>query len=173
MLGAVALGAALALIGARGWTAGRFGRVARVATLLRVVATVALEWLAVEVQGRFERGWASLRRRSLDMCTLVALGTGVAWLFSAVATVAPGASRQSFVGRTARSRPWDSRAGERGCDGYRGETTALSRSLPLLASPRRARRPARTGRVAEEHPGGSDKVPRWTRTSFFWSAPAR
>jgi len=38
----------------------------------------------------FERGWASLENRSLNMFTLIALGTGVAYLFSVVATVAPG-----------------------------------------------------------------------------------
>ena len=44
----------------------------------------------------FERGWASLRNRSLNMFTLIALGTGVAWLFSVVATVAPGAFPAAF-----------------------------------------------------------------------------
>ena len=37
----------------------------------------------------FERGWTSLRTRNLNMFTLVAMGTGVAWLYSVVATVAP------------------------------------------------------------------------------------
>jgi Cu+-exporting ATPase len=39
----------------------------------------------------FARGWASLRTRSLNMFTLIALGTGVAWVYSMVATLAPGA----------------------------------------------------------------------------------
>ncbi|MHA1566118.1 MAG: copper-transporting P-type ATPase [Alphaproteobacteria bacterium] len=38
----------------------------------------------------FQRGWASLLTRNLNMFTLVALGTGVAYLFSLVAAVAPG-----------------------------------------------------------------------------------
>jgi Cu+-exporting ATPase len=38
----------------------------------------------------FERGWASLKSRNLNMFTLIALGTGVAWAYSVVATVAPG-----------------------------------------------------------------------------------
>jgi Cu+-exporting ATPase len=46
----------------------------------------------------FERGWASLRNRSLNMFTLIALGTGVAWLFSVVATVAPGVFPAAFRG---------------------------------------------------------------------------
>jgi Cu+-exporting ATPase len=38
----------------------------------------------------FERGWASLSTRNLNMFTLIALGTGVAWLYSVVALFAPG-----------------------------------------------------------------------------------
>jgi Cu+-exporting ATPase len=38
----------------------------------------------------FQRGWESLRNRSLNMFTLIALGTGMAFLYSLVATVAPG-----------------------------------------------------------------------------------
>ena len=37
----------------------------------------------------FQRAYASLVNRSLNMFTLIALGTGVAWLYSVVATVAP------------------------------------------------------------------------------------
>jgi Cu+-exporting ATPase len=38
----------------------------------------------------FTRAVASIRNRSLNMFTLIALGTGAAWLYSVVATVAPG-----------------------------------------------------------------------------------
>ena len=38
----------------------------------------------------FERAWQSLVNRSLNMFTLIGLGIGVAYLFSAVATIAPG-----------------------------------------------------------------------------------
>ena len=37
----------------------------------------------------FERGWASVRTRNLNMFTLIALGTGVAYVASLVATFAP------------------------------------------------------------------------------------
>ena len=37
----------------------------------------------------FERGWASLKTRNLNMFTLIAMGTGVAWAYSVVATLAP------------------------------------------------------------------------------------
>ncbi len=38
----------------------------------------------------FERGWASLRTRNLNMFTLISLGVGAAYLYSVVATFAPG-----------------------------------------------------------------------------------
>ncbi|MBK3405230.1 heavy metal translocating P-type ATPase [Methylorubrum populi] len=38
----------------------------------------------------FERGWQSLVNRRLNMFTLIALGTGAAYLYSVVATFAPG-----------------------------------------------------------------------------------
>ncbi|HEY6868907.1 MAG TPA: HAD-IC family P-type ATPase, partial [Novosphingobium sp.] len=37
----------------------------------------------------FERGWASLTSRHLNMFTLIAMGTGVAWIYSMVAVLAP------------------------------------------------------------------------------------
>ena len=37
----------------------------------------------------FERGWASLRRRSLNMFSLISLGVGASYLYSLVATFAP------------------------------------------------------------------------------------
>ena len=38
----------------------------------------------------FVRGWRSLLTRSLNMFTLIALGVGVAWVYSMVAVLAPG-----------------------------------------------------------------------------------
>ncbi len=38
----------------------------------------------------FVRGWRSLVNRHLNMFTLVALGVGIAWIYSTVATLAPG-----------------------------------------------------------------------------------
>jgi P-type Cu+ transporter len=37
----------------------------------------------------FERGWASIKTRQPNMFTLIALGIGAAWLYSAVGTIAP------------------------------------------------------------------------------------
>ena len=44
----------------------------------------------------FERGWASLVNRHLNMFTLIALGVGAAYTFSVVATIAPGLFPESF-----------------------------------------------------------------------------
>ena len=38
----------------------------------------------------FERGWASLKSRHYNMFTLIAIGVGAAFLYSLIATVAPG-----------------------------------------------------------------------------------
>ena len=46
----------------------------------------------------FERGWASLVNRSLNMFTLIALGVGVAWVYSLVATFLPGIFPASMRG---------------------------------------------------------------------------
>ncbi|WOJ89563.1 copper-translocating P-type ATPase [Methylocapsa polymorpha] len=44
----------------------------------------------------FERGARSLLTRNLNMFTLIAMGTGVAWIYSVAATVAPGSFPQAF-----------------------------------------------------------------------------
>jgi P-type Cu+ transporter len=46
----------------------------------------------------FQRGWASLVHRSLNMFTLIALGTGTAYVYSAVATLTPELFPDSFRG---------------------------------------------------------------------------
>jgi Cu+-exporting ATPase len=45
----------------------------------------------------FVRGWQSVVNSSLNMFTLIALGTGAAWLFSIVSTVAPDLLPSSFI----------------------------------------------------------------------------
>ncbi|MDT8428281.1 MAG: heavy metal translocating P-type ATPase [Pseudomonadales bacterium] len=44
----------------------------------------------------FERGWRSLQRRNLNMFTLIAIGTGAAWVYSILATVTPGIFPEAF-----------------------------------------------------------------------------
>jgi Cu+-exporting ATPase len=50
----------------------------------------------------FQRGWASLVNRHLNMFTLIAMGTGTAYLFSVIATLAPGIFPASFLGHGGR-----------------------------------------------------------------------
>jgi Cu+-exporting ATPase len=44
----------------------------------------------------FERGWRSLRTMNLNMFTLIAMGVGVAYIYSVVAMLVPGAFPESF-----------------------------------------------------------------------------
>ena len=60
-----------------------------------VLATPVVLWAGWPF---FERAWASLKNRSLNMFTLIAMGTGVAWAYSVVATVAPGLFPPAFRG---------------------------------------------------------------------------
>jgi Cu+-exporting ATPase len=50
----------------------------------------------------FRRAWASIVNRSPNMFTLIGIGTGVAWLDSVVATVAPGIFPQQMRGHGGR-----------------------------------------------------------------------
>ena len=58
-----------------------------------VFATPVVLWAGLPF---FVRGWQSLRTRNLNMFTLIALGTGVAWLYSVAATIAPGIFPPAF-----------------------------------------------------------------------------
>jgi Cu+-exporting ATPase len=58
-----------------------------------VLATIVVLWAGAPF---FARGWRSLKPWSPNMYTLIALGTGVAWLYSAVAFVAPGVFPPAF-----------------------------------------------------------------------------
>ncbi|MBV8738366.1 MAG: heavy metal translocating P-type ATPase [Alphaproteobacteria bacterium] len=60
-----------------------------------ILATPAVLW-----GGRpfFERGWASVVRGRLNMFTLIALGTGVAYSYSLIAALMPGIFPASFRG---------------------------------------------------------------------------
>ena len=51
-----------------------------------LLATPAVLWGGWPI---FQRGWASLINRHLNMFTLIALGVGVAWLFSVIGTFFP------------------------------------------------------------------------------------
>jgi Cu+-exporting ATPase len=58
-----------------------------------VLATPVVLWCGWPF---FERAWASLKTRRLNMFTLIAMGTGVAWTYSMVAAFAPGIFPAAF-----------------------------------------------------------------------------
>lgn len=58
-----------------------------------ILATPVVLWAGFPF---FVRGWTSVRTMKLNMFTLIAMGTGVAWLFSTIATLAPGVFPTSF-----------------------------------------------------------------------------
>jgi Cu+-exporting ATPase len=60
-----------------------------------VLATPVVLWAGWPF---FERGARSLATRNLNMFTLIAMGIGVAWAYSAAATLAPGLFPQAFRG---------------------------------------------------------------------------
>jgi Cu+-exporting ATPase len=59
-----------------------------VAWLELVAAAVVMVWAGRHF---YTRAWAALRHRTSDMNTLIAVGTGAAFIYSAIATIAPSA----------------------------------------------------------------------------------
>jgi Cu+-exporting ATPase len=60
-----------------------------------VIATPVVLWAGWPF---FVRGWQSLVTRNLNMFTLIAMGTGVAWVYSVIATLAPEIFPPTFRG---------------------------------------------------------------------------
>lgn len=58
-----------------------------------VLATPVVLWAGWPF---FERGWQSIITLHLNMFTLIAMGTGVAWIYSVVATIMPGIFPETF-----------------------------------------------------------------------------
>ena len=58
------------------------------------LATPVVLWCGLPF---FQRGWTSLRTRRLNMFTLIAMGVGVAWLYSVVAVLTPGLFPPAFL----------------------------------------------------------------------------
>jgi Cu+-exporting ATPase len=85
----------------------------------------------------FQRGWTSIVNRSTNMFTLIAMGTGVAYLFSLAATVFPGIFPASFGG-TASS-------GMNGAPPVYYEASAAIVTLVLLGQVLELRARSRTG----------------------------
>ena len=70
--------------------------------LQAIMATPVVLWVGAPF---FKRGWSSIVNRSPNMWTLIALGTGAAFLFSVVALLFPGLTAGEHA------RPWWSTAG--------------------------------------------------------------
>ncbi len=66
----------------------------RISVLLELVlATPVVLWAGWPF---FKRGWQSVKTRNLNMFTLIAMGVGTAWIYSVVATLAPGIFPDAF-----------------------------------------------------------------------------
>ena len=98
----VALSIPLLILSMGGMAAGSF---------FRRLPEGAMEWLQLALATPvvlwggwpfFQRGWASLVNRHLNMFTLIAMGTGTAYVYSLIATVAPGIFPESFFGHGGR-----------------------------------------------------------------------
>ncbi|WP_262048125.1 heavy metal translocating P-type ATPase [Bradyrhizobium sp. Bra78] len=76
------------LVGAHGWIEQSLSN-----WIQFVLATPVVLWAGWPF---FVRGWHSVLTRNLNMFTLIAMGTGVAWIYSVVATVAPGVFPSTF-----------------------------------------------------------------------------
>ncbi len=72
---------------------------------IQIVSPTASPWVQLALSAPivlwagkpfFERGWTSIRTRHLNMFTLIAIGVGAAFLYSLVATFAPGLFPHTF-----------------------------------------------------------------------------
>ena len=121
-----------------------------------VLATPVVFWCGWPF---FERAWLSVRNVSPNMFTLIALGVGAAYLYSLVATVAPGAFPEGFREHGGAVMPYFDTAvvvtvlvllGQVLELKARGQTSAAIKALLGLA-PKTARR-VRDGGVEEDVP---------------------
>jgi Cu+-exporting ATPase len=94
-----------------------------------VLSTPVVLWCGLPF---FQRGWASVRSRHLNMFTLIALGSGTAYAYSVVATLVPGVFPPGF-------RAMD------GAVGVYFEAAAVITVLVLLGQVLELRARARTG----------------------------
>ena len=110
----------------------------------------------------FQRGWTSIVNRSTNMFTLIAMGTGVAYLFSLVATLFP-ASIPGVVSRDGRKASGVFRSGGRDHDiGAAGAGARIARPQPHRQRPS-ARCWTCRRRWHESCAMGARKIFRWSR----------
>lgn len=98
----------------------------------------------------FVRGWSSLVTRNLNMFTLIGLGTGVAYAFSVVGVLFPGAFPASF-------------RGENGEVAVYFEAAAVITTLVLLGQVMELRARSRTGAAIKSLLGLAPKTARLVR----------
>jgi Cu+-exporting ATPase len=98
----------------------------------------------------FVRGFRSLVTRQLNMFTLIALGTGVAWLYSVVAVLAPGVFPDAFRGHGGAIAPYF-------------EAAAVIVTLVLLGQVLELRARGRTGEALRALLGLAPKTARLVR----------
>ncbi|MDB4947689.1 MAG: copper-translocating P-type ATPase [Gemmatimonadetes bacterium] len=118
---------------------------------------------------QFHRGaWAALRHRAADMNTLIAVGTGTAYLYSLAATLLPGAF--------ARGGPMVGMAGMAGMDGAPRppvyfEAAAVIVALLLLGRMLEARAKGRTGEAIRRLAGLQARTARVVRGGMEADVP--
>jgi Cu+-exporting ATPase len=98
----------------------------------------------------FERGWASIVNRSLNMFTLIAVGVGTAYAFSVVATLFPGIFPEVF-------------RGEGGEVAVYFDAAAMITALVLLGQVLELRARSRTGSAIRALLGFAPKIARAIR----------
>ena len=98
----------------------------------------------------FQRGWASLVNRSPNMFTLIAMGTGTAYAYSVLATLAPGIFPDAF-------------RGEGGEVAVYFEAAAVITALVLLGQVLELRARSRTGTALQALLGLAPKTARLVR----------
>src|SRR5260370_789744 len=78
-----------AAVGLRDWVAGQ-GWVFELSWIKWGLAAITLPVVAWSGQQFYKGTWSGIRHRTADMNTLIGVGTGAAYLYSLVATAAPG-----------------------------------------------------------------------------------
>jgi P-type Cu+ transporter len=116
-----------------------------------VLATPVVLWCGWPF---FQRGWASIVNRNLNMFTLIAIGVGTAYLYSVVATLFPHLFPQSF-------------RGHRGEVGVYFDAAAVITTLVLLGQVLELRARSKTSRAIKALLGLAPKTARLVRDDGF------
>jgi P-type Cu+ transporter len=116
-----------------------------------ILSTPDILWAGAIFLFFFERGWRSIVNRSLNMFTLIAMGVGVAYLYSVVGVLFPGIFPDSFK--------------ESGEVGVYFEAAAVITVLVLLGELLEARARSQTGQAIRTLLGLAPKTTHRVRDS--------